>query len=103
MHLLTGTPLLALPPPPPLRLIKGDALSVLPTLPSRSAGLVLTDPPYLFGSMPRIQASAAGAIDGARIDRSDSLFAAKDLIRYYARLAKCDRLEKLKEQLGALR
>jgi hypothetical protein len=47
-------------------------------------------------------------IDGLEIsldacDRADALEDAKKLIRYYLRLMKEDKYEKLKEQLGALR
>jgi len=49
-----------------------------------------------------------GMIDGLEIsldacDHVDALEEAKKLIRYYLRLMKEDKYEKLKEQLGALR
>ncbi len=49
-----------------------------------------------------------GLIDGLEmaldaVDRSDSLFDAKDLILYYITLMKNDKFENIKEQLGAIR
>lgn len=49
-----------------------------------------------------------GLIDGLEMaldacDKCDSLFDARDMIRYYARLMKEDKFDKIKEELGAFR
>jgi len=46
------------------RLIRGDCLSVLPTLPADSVDFVLTDPPYLVGYRDRTGRSLAGDDSG---------------------------------------
>lgn len=49
--------------PPSQVLYQGDALNVLPRLPSQSFDLVLTDPPYLFGRIPRVKGGIEAALD----------------------------------------
>ncbi len=49
-----------------------------------------------------------GLIDGLEmaldaVNRSDSLFDAKDLVLYYIKIAKDEKIETLKEQLGVFR
>ncbi|MEJ5292110.1 MAG: site-specific DNA-methyltransferase [Candidatus Methanosuratincola sp.] len=51
-----------------VRLIEGDALEVLRGMPAESFDLIVADPPYLVGGMPRVRGRHLAAMDGSGLE-----------------------------------